>query len=85
MFGNISKKIGAGVIVLTTAFSGAAFAGSDDARNITLESYDGTLFLVGQLDDVKNGFYLIDVEGLGVLSVDASKVYCNGNACPSSS
>ncbi|WP_457647127.1 hypothetical protein [Profundibacter sp.] len=82
MFGNLSRKIGAGVIVLSTAFSGAAYAGSDNARNITLESYDGTLFLVGQLDEVKNGYYLIDVEGLGVLSVDAAKVVCNGNACP---
>ena len=84
MFGNFSNKVGAGIVALATVISGVAFAGSDDTQ-ITLESYDGTLFLVGQLDDVKNGFYLIDVEGLGVLTVDTTKVICNGSACPSSS
>ncbi len=43
---------------------------------------DGTTTIEGKLQGIEDGTYLIEVEQLGILRVDATKFECRGDACP---
>jgi hypothetical protein len=43
---------------------------------------DGSVTLEGTLLELENGAYIIDVEALGQIRVDANQFECSGEACP---
>jgi phosphate transport system substrate-binding protein len=51
------------------------------AQEVTLKSADGTVDLTGQLVKFENGNYVVATD-LGDLSISASRVRCEGEACP---
>ncbi len=65
----------------TAIVSGAMFATAAVADEVTLKSADGTVNLVGEFIDFKDDNYIIRT-ALGDLRVSASRVRCEGDACP---
>lgn len=61
--------------------SGTMFATAAVADEVTLKSADGTVNLVGEFVDFKDDNYIIRT-ALGDLRVSASRVRCEGDACP---
>ena len=49
---------------------------------ISLKNKDGSLSVSGQLAGFEDGFYLIEIEGIGVLRIDSLAVECAGDGCP---
>ena len=71
------KTTAAGVALASgLMFSNAAFA-----DQVTLKSADGTVNLVGEFVDFKDDNYIIRT-ALGDLRISASRVRCEGAACP---
>ncbi len=66
------------VVALTAC---GIFPASVMAQEVTLKSADGTVNLTGQLVKFENGNYTLSNE-LGELSISASRVRCEGEACP---
>ena len=61
--------------------SGLLFSQPATAGEVALKSTDGTMNLIGELVSFEDGTYSIRTP-LGVLSVNASEVRCEGAACP---
>ncbi|MEL6681303.1 MAG: phosphate ABC transporter substrate-binding/OmpA family protein [Pseudomonadota bacterium] len=69
---------------LVSAFAlGAVLAGPLEAQSsqVTLKSADGTVNLVGEFIAFNDNYYIIRT-GLGDLRISASRVRCEGAACP---
>lgn len=49
---------------------------------ISLRNQDGSLSVSGQLAGFEDGYYLIEIEGIGVLRIDSQAVECTGDGCP---
>jgi phosphate transport system substrate-binding protein len=71
------KASAAGVALV----SGLMFSTAAVADQVTLKSADGTVNLVGEFIDFKDDNYIIKTT-LGNLRVSASRVRCEGDACP---
>lgn len=74
--GQLKRSVAGLAIASGLVFSQAAFAGE-----VALKSTDGTLDLVGELVSFKDDVYTIRTT-LGDLSISASQVRCEGEACP---
>ena len=61
--------------------SGLMFSTAAVADQVTLKSADGTVNLVGEFIDFKDDNYIIRT-ALGDLRISASRVRCEGDACP---
>ncbi|MEM6385840.1 MAG: phosphate ABC transporter substrate-binding/OmpA family protein [Pseudomonadota bacterium] len=61
--------------------SGLMFSSAAVADEVTLKSADGTVNLVGEFIDFKDDNYIIRT-ALGDLRISASRVRCEGAACP---
>ena len=71
------KTTAAGVALV----SGLMFSTAAVADQVTLKSADGTVNLVGEFIDFKDDNYIIRT-ALGDLRISASRVRCEGAACP---
>lgn len=71
------NSIASAIALIATAFmTSATFAGE-----VTLESPDGAVKLVGEFIEFTNNNYVVRTE-LGDLRISASRVECNGESCP---
>ncbi|HIP22880.1 MAG TPA: hypothetical protein EYG79_04710, partial [Rhodobacteraceae bacterium] len=69
--------------LFTTTFlvSGLSLAAPVLAEPVTLTSEDGVLMITGDLLSFEDGFFRIS-STIGELSINASDVTCEGDACP---
>ena len=74
----VRKKVSAAGLALV---SGLMLSTAAIADQVTLKSADGTVNLVGEFVDFKDDNYIINTT-LGNLRVSASRVRCEGDACP---
>lgn len=74
-----ARRFATGAII---SFAAGSIPMSVLADEVTLKSADGTVNLVGEFIDFKDDNYVIRT-GLGDLRIAASRVRCEGDACPS--
>ncbi len=79
----MTKKLGIQApLAGATLASALLFSGAALAEKITLKSADGTINLVGEFIEFKDDNYTIRT-ALGNMRISASRVRCEGAACPS--
>lgn len=74
---NVLKTTSAGAALAT----GMIFATAASADQVTLKSADGTINLIGEFIDYKDDNFILRT-ALGDLRISASRVRCEGAACP---
>ena len=73
-----ARRFATGALI---SFAAGSIPMSVLADEVTLKSADGTVNLVGEFVDFKDDTYIIRT-GLGDLRIAASRVRCEGDACP---